>query len=247
MNARRFVLALATLSSTAILASSLSACTSNQSNDNTASPTAVASKLPDPSRSATFTIPVNPYDPAKLLTQADLQALTPSDKLTNKRCTIYKNDYDRPTNLRTCEGEAGNHVASRLAVTVDNSDLDHGVRPSQIDASGLLADVGGSTGRQSVSLPQAKLAHGAALWVFVKCDPERTDKPVSCPKASEVKTADRILIEFNTPGWRQNHRYVTMLIGVTRHDIPVERLIKAANTAVGNLQEQFKKGLAGNK
>ena len=237
MTARRSAGALTTAVVAALL---LGACSGSNhtTNDKTGQPTDHAVPSPTSNKKPVL---VNSFDPTDLLSVDDAQRLVPGLKITGRACYKGKKNHDLlfPSNDRRCDFMTDTHLFVRVATTVDD-DRTQGVQ-SALDNSGLLADTGGSTGRNSVyvGLDDVETYYAS---VYVACRGADIRGP-KCPAPGEAKKADRIAFSLDIPG-APHGTYVTVIIGVSgqeKRDIPVARLTAAADTAIKNLKKEFAK------
>lgn len=221
--------ALTSLAVGAVLVSSLVGCTDKSAKEPAAAPSS-APKL---------VVPQNPYAPQDILSKGDLLALASGDKLLGYKCArhIANDPKIFPTNALACSAKTEDGVRVRVATTVDNRQTND----ESFDNSGLLADTGGTTGRHAVSSSAIAQARPYGTTLYVACNPYDHEEPVACPETSDdAKKADRILVNIDIPG-SPSGAHVSLLLGTPGSDIPVERLLDAANAAVDNLNQEFKK------
>ena len=209
----------------ALLSPTLVSCSggNDQPHDDSSSPVAPVTSKP----SALPTVPVNNYNPAKVVNKQELQLLSPGKTFTAFECGSIKSHDAKlfPTNARHCTGTIGNSVKVRLVTIVDDN-IDDDVSP--VRNSGLLADTGGSTMRMPVRFPVSTVYRADGVFAYVKHDPYEKDAK-EYPFYNDVKKADRLVLD---------HGNVTFIVGST-DDIDIKRLFKVANIVMHNFAKQY--------
>lgn len=187
-----------------------------------------------PAPSAKPSQPTNRYNPQLLLTQDDLQALVPGSKLSGYKCAPYNNDNSSfRTNALACTSHGKDAVRAIVATTVETGYVDESLRNSDLtDLSDVMSH------RGSVAISARNVKGSKRIEVFVDFSSYReANKPF--PTETDVKIADRILVKYDIPS-SKGELSVNLLIGTPNHEVPLDRLIKAANIAGANLQKEFK-------